>query len=295
MRPGLEQLLGTLLYEGYALYPYTPGAAKNSTPTPFGIVYPPAYAAGSNSTFDHARLECLAVLDPQAQQVSLSAELHYLTPSGERHEAAPQKVKLGPLAPGDAAQHRLRRRPHDAALLGARTRPPLRARLRCITTSEVEPDLDRQSALTHSLISTHIVVEITGGRFVSPLDAGLDSVNTFPVLASDTDDVVLGTTIMLPDHPRLAPESLGSLFDSTEIEEALLLHVQVLSDEERAEIEQQDPAVREMIEAAETATPDRDPGATRARDDARPGREGEDRHDCVPAMSRCRRGGKVVA
>ena len=32
----LEELLGTLLYEGYALYPYTPGAAKNATPTPFG-------------------------------------------------------------------------------------------------------------------------------------------------------------------------------------------------------------------------------------------------------------------
>ena len=41
----LDQLVDSLLYEGYALYPYTPGAAKNSTPTPFGIVYPPAYAA----------------------------------------------------------------------------------------------------------------------------------------------------------------------------------------------------------------------------------------------------------
>ena len=44
MNPALEELLGTLLFEGYALYPYTPGATKNATPTPFGIVYPPAYA-----------------------------------------------------------------------------------------------------------------------------------------------------------------------------------------------------------------------------------------------------------
>ena len=42
----VERMLSTLLYEGYALYPYTPGATKNATPTPFGIVYPPAYAAG---------------------------------------------------------------------------------------------------------------------------------------------------------------------------------------------------------------------------------------------------------
>jgi hypothetical protein len=67
---------------------------------------------------------------------------------------------------------------------------------------------------------------------------------------------MLGAAIVLPDHPQLAPESLGGLFDSTEIEEALLLHVQTLSDGERAAIEQQDPAVREMIERAAQATPE---------------------------------------
>ena len=67
------------------------------------------------------------------------------------------------------------------------------------------------------------------------------SVNTFPVLATDADDAVLGAAIVLPDHPQIAPESRGGLFDSTEIEEALLLHVQVLSDAERAEIERGRP------------------------------------------------------
>ena len=50
-------MLSTLLYEGYALYPYTPGAIKNATPTPFGIVYPPVYAAGGPHTFDRARMQ----------------------------------------------------------------------------------------------------------------------------------------------------------------------------------------------------------------------------------------------
>ena len=44
---------------------------------------------------------------------------------------------------------------------------------------------------------------------------------------------MLGAAIMLPDHPELAPESLGNLFDNTEIEEALLLHVHALSEDER--------------------------------------------------------------
>ena len=80
--------------------------------------------------------------------------------------------------------------------------------------------------------------------------------NTWPVLATPTDDVLLGAAIVLPDHPQIAPESRGSLFDGTEIEEALLLHVHALSDGERAAIAQQDPTVREMIERAAATTPE---------------------------------------
>ena len=62
------------------------------------------------------------------------------------------------------------------------------------------------------------------------------NVNTWPVLATPDDDAVLGAAIVLPDHPQLAPESRGNLFDNTEIEEALLLHVHALTDAEREEI-----------------------------------------------------------
>ena len=54
------------------------------------------------------------------------------------------------------------------------------------------------------------------------------------MLATADDDVLLGAAIVLPDHPQLAPESRGDLFDGTEIEEALLLHVLALCDDERA-------------------------------------------------------------
>jgi hypothetical protein len=81
-------------------------------------------------------------------------------------------------------------------------------------------------------------------------------VNTWPVLASPDDDVMIGAAIVLPDHPRIAPESRGNLFDNTEIEEALVLHVHALSDGERAEIEEQDAAVKEMIDRALAVSPD---------------------------------------
>ena len=67
---------------------------------------------------------------------------------------------------------------------------------------------------------------------------------------------MLGATIVLPDHPKIAPESHGDLFDATEIEEALLLHVLALSDGERAAIAEQDPKVREMLARAEAAGPE---------------------------------------
>jgi len=97
---------------------------------------------------------------------------------------------------------------------------------------------------------------VAGGRFVSPLEAtGCEQVNSWPVLATPEDDAVLGAAIMLPDHPQIAPESKGNLFDSTEIEEALLIHVLALSDDERAGAASQDPAVRQMLERAAKTTP----------------------------------------
>ena len=69
----VDELVGSLLYEGYALYPYTPGTTKNATPTPFGIVYPPAYAAGGPLSFDRARMQL--VLEPAGLDRAMDAAL----------------------------------------------------------------------------------------------------------------------------------------------------------------------------------------------------------------------------
>jgi hypothetical protein len=63
MSTAVERLVDALLYEGYALYPYTPTSQKNATPTPFGIVYPPAYAAGNPHLYDRLQVECLLADD----------------------------------------------------------------------------------------------------------------------------------------------------------------------------------------------------------------------------------------
>jgi hypothetical protein len=242
----VSELVDTLLYEGYALYPYTPWTTKNATPTPFGIVYPPAYAATLDSAFDHLELRC--VVEGEGE---IEAEVHFLAPSGERHRAEPQRIEgSGDFECGGlAVRTRLTSEPAGAARRLVSYRVENR--------SPADASADRAAAIGRSLISTHPQLRVRGGgRFLSQLDAPCDSVNTWPVLASPADDLMLGAAIVLPDHPQIAPESRGTLFDNTEIEEALVLHVQVLSDTEREQIARQDPAVREMVERASAVTPD---------------------------------------
>ena len=270
----LESLLDSLLYEGYALYPYTPGATKNSTPTPFGIVYPPDYARDNPATFDTLRMECVLEAGANAE---VAGTFCFLVSEGERHKATAKRIELPPTplaelvasGRGESFEHEGEERVAGRVRMRAEMVGEGAARVKlCVhNLTELGPDgggIDRGEALRASLMSTHVVAEVAGGRFVSPLDskgplgeavAACENVNTWPVLANPADTAVLGAAIILPDHPSMAPESLGNLFDSTEIEEALLLHVHALSDEEREEISKQDPAVREMVERAAATTP----------------------------------------
>jgi hypothetical protein len=176
-------------------------------------------------------------------------------PTGERHEASERRVELGPVEIGERAtvQFDGGRFTVRSEARSADRHVAVRA---CVhNTALASSGLDRAAALEDSLISTHIVLELSAGRFVSPLETGHESVNIWPVLATPADDAVLGAAIVLPDHPQLAPESRGNLFDNTEIEEALVLHVQALSEAEREQAASQDPAVREMLERAMAVTP----------------------------------------
>ena len=97
MPDAFEELVGSLLWEGYALYPYTRGSAKNATPTPFGIVYPQVYANATSGAFASLVLRGVALAGPDAP---LAAEVRFLQASGPRHEAAERRVSFAarPLA-----------------------------------------------------------------------------------------------------------------------------------------------------------------------------------------------------
>jgi hypothetical protein len=260
----VETLVRTLLWEGYALYPYTSGTAKNATPTPFGIVYPPAYAEATAGACDFLALRGAALAAPAA---AITGEVRFLQASGTRHEAVERRVVLEPRTLAELTAEPCSEIFEEDGLravvrLAVAPRGSGRhaVELRVGNATGFAAGGGRAEALSAALLSTLPILSLASGRFASPLDpveggADLRSENTFPVLASAADDTLLGATIVLPEYPQIAPESRGDLFDGTEIEEALLLHVLALSDDERASIERDDPAVRAMIERAAAATP----------------------------------------
>lgn len=134
--------------------------------------------------------------------------------------------------------------------------------------SSLDAHADRDAALTRSLIGVHTLLALDGGSFVSLIDpppsaadaaAGCRNDGTFPVLVADPfggSDVVLSSPITLYDHPEVAPESKGDLYDATEIDEILALRVLTLTDEEKAEARGTDPRAAAIVDRCDELAPD---------------------------------------
>jgi hydrogenase maturation protease len=136
-------------------------------------------------------------------------------------------------------------------------------RIRNTTPFEAASDSSRDEALLRSLASTHTVLGVQDGRFVSiiappescsELAASCKNVGTFPVLVGEEGqcDTLLSSPIILYDYPQIAPESAGDLFDGTEIDEILSLRIMTLTDDEKLEMSQSDERARAMLERTET-------------------------------------------
>jgi hypothetical protein len=122
----------------------------------------------------------------------------------------------------------------------------------------------RDDVMGHCLVAVHTMLAVEGGRFVSLLDppehareavGGCHSDGAFPVLIGG-DDVVLSSPIILYDHPEVAPESPGDLYDATEIDEILALRVLTLTDEEKSEARGTDTRAAAIIDRCDDMTPE---------------------------------------
>jgi hydrogenase maturation protease len=138
----------------------------------------------------------------------------------------------------------------------------IRARIMNLTAFEPASGTSRDPALLRSLVSTHTILGVSGGAFVSLLDppeqfqpmaAACSNVGTWPVLVGEEGqrDTMLSSPIILYDYPQTAPESPGDLFDSTEIDEILTLRILTMTDEEKREMCQLDERARALLARTE--------------------------------------------
>ena len=131
-----------------------------------------------------------------------------------------------------------------------------------LTPLEDADSRSRDEALMRSFVSTHTILKVSEGEFVSSLDppevfkeaaAGCQNVGTYPVLVGDEGErgVMLSSPIILYDYPQIAPESAGELFDGTEIDEILTLRIMTMTDEEKREMRGADERARRILERTE--------------------------------------------
>ena len=185
--------------------------------------------------------------------------------------AVPVEVAGGdevePLPDGRIVRHREPLAAELRVLAEPATAPFPLLRLRVVvenTVGDLADDAVRPAVLRRSLVATHTVLAVSGGRFLSLLEppewaaaaaAACVNLHTFPVLAGEGHDLVLSSPVILYDHPSIAPESPGQLFDSGEIDEILSLRTMTLTDAEKAEARATDPRAAALVDRVD-AIPD---------------------------------------
>lgn len=296
-----------VLYEGYLLYPYRGTSGKNQSRWQFGVVGPTGAAEaglGEDDTLsaqflvDDARaltlvLRFLQLQHRRAERATGDGdfepvnELRTATASWLTwDEAVECEISFGPLAFGDqpwslpvtvrAATDleavdggRLVRERHEIAGLLTVTAEPdgdLR-RVSIRITNTGAPARDKADAIERSMIGTHLIAEVVGGRFISllePPQTATDAVarcaqhRCFPVLAGPpgTDDMLLISPIILYDHPEVAEQSDTALYDCTEIDEILTLRVMTMTDDEKAQARATDPRAARIIDECDAMSPE---------------------------------------
>jgi hypothetical protein len=227
MPDALEQIAKAVLYEGYLLWPFRRSARKNQQRSTFGGVYPPGFVAATGAG-DRWYVQTQVLVVGESPRVE--AELRFLELNGraEIHQ--------------ESIAHRVWR-----------------------VTASLENTSDRRGtdrivAQRHGFMSAHFVLRAWDGVFLSMSDppqhvavevAACQNEGLWPVLVGD-ERTMLASPIILYDFPRVAPESPGLLFDSSEVDQLLYLNTLSLTDAEKAEVRATDPRAHQLLERAES-------------------------------------------
>lgn len=259
----IEQVANAVLYEGFLLYPYRLSSVKNRHRWNFGVLFPEPFASAHGER-SRCATECLLLAEAGASVDIRIRFLQLAEDAASEREVAIENLNLEPLVSGD----------HKTSI----SFPPLtglvevgaekiqdglhRLRVSVINSAEYH-GTGRDQALTAALLSIHCLLRANRGKFISQADppdlfrSAAESCRNdgwWPVLAGQGDSQMLAAPIILHDHPQIAPQSHGNLFDTTEIDEILTLRVRTLTDAEKIEARNGDQRARELVDRCDELT-----------------------------------------
>ncbi|HEX2267994.1 MAG TPA: hypothetical protein VHH35_00575 [Pyrinomonadaceae bacterium] len=268
----VERIVQALLYEGYMLYPYRASAIKNHQRWNFGVLTPKCFSeAHQGAEAWMMQTECL-VRDPKSARLTINIRfLQLISEEAVERDIAITNHDLDQLtvAPREfpfqfgGTQSSLKGSVEISAELIAPRVFKLRICVENLTTLMDTGSKTRSEILPQSLLSTHMILNVEGGEFVSLMDppddlhepaASCRNIGCWPVLvgASGERDCLLSSPIILYDYPQVATETSGDFYDSTEIDELLTLRVLTLTDEEKRAMRGGDLRAREILERTES-------------------------------------------
>ena len=275
----VEEIVQALLYEGYLLYPYRPSALKNRQRWLFGRLLPREFIlAHGDSNPWKIQIECL-VLGSSRAQLEVSVRCLQLVKSADGNDDPALCEATERNFPVTASLDAIAFRPARFAFafpsqlegvvsLAATEVIPglfkLAVAIENLSSGVADKNIDE--ALFQSLLSTHTLLRVEEGTFISLLDppapygawaASCRNSGAWPVLVGpEPGEMMLAAPIVLYDYPQVAPESPGDLFDGTEIDEILSLRIQTLTDEEKQEISGSNERTRTIVERTDLLTED---------------------------------------
>lgn len=265
----IEKIANTVLYEGYLLYPYRPSATKNQRRFNFGVLVPPAFSEQECGETSEMRTECLVSGAPA--KLELRVRFLQVEASPGLQEATEREVRVADCGLAELAleprREEFRFPPIEGAVEISAVRLGeelyrLAVRIANLTRAPGVEVRSRDEALPFSLASTHAILAVRDGEFISLLDpperfreaaAACRNVGAWPVMVGEPGerDAMLASPIILYDYPRIAEESPGDLFDGTEIDEILTLRILTLTDEEKREMRESGLQARRILERTE--------------------------------------------
>jgi hypothetical protein len=277
----VRRIADAVLYEGYLLWPYRHSALKNQRRWTFGVVHPPAHSREHPDDRCIMRAACLVMPAGAAATVEVTVRfLHVVVREDGWEEATEREIVAGPLdldallagdrrvvqvQDGKAEGRWWKGITGTVDVHATRLAPDLLRLTVQVANTTPFADGGRAEALRRSFCSAHAVLTARDARFVSLTDppaalreAAASCVNdgVWPVLvgAPGSDNTMLASPIILEDHPQIAPESPGDLFDGGEIDQLLTLSILSLTDEEKAQMRDADPRARAILERTEALT-----------------------------------------